>query len=644
MSTAAEKLAALQARRGITAPPERPEFDPDLVPEVEESTYQRTEDDEAVDAVLDRLDIVDAYNRWCGKMVPNVGSKRESIHISCPDPAHKDDHTSAWINLDKQVYYCEPCQHGGDKFDIAAFKFGFPVPGYKEGKNFPELRRAMAEDLGVVFAKGISGEYVAELPPDTGREENSASATGPAESGGVTTESSQIQPEYKPDTPDIEPEKSAEIVQFPQAGDFDDAFIEYPRIDWPAVCNTDGFLAQWMDVTKEDDLPEEFYFWLGMVALGFAIGRDASLEDNPLVHGNLYVCLYGPTGQGKSRSIGNLNRLLNLALPYDHSDPNSTGAYMVPSPGSAEALVDAFSRPIEDPNDPKQTIGYGHVRGLVRFDELSTLIGRASRMGNPMKPMLMEFYDGYAAVEHKTRGMGHVRAEGHFCSTLTTTQPRAIRDLLVQTDVDSGFVNRWIFASGPEKTRVAIGRKQLDIDSCVDPLRDVRGWSANSASTRLKMTTGADQRWAEFFHDELTPVQKQDQSGLFARCDLMLKKVMLLLCADRRRNQIDTELVEDAINVWTYLQRSYKLLSGEIGMGPFEDIRCALRNAIAGHEARHKKPPTMRDILRLVAHRSFQLDLVVRVLEAMVKVEEVQEIKPNANTPGRKTMSYHYVD
>jgi hypothetical protein len=56
---------------------------------------------------------------------------------SCPIPGHADANPSAWVNTEKNVWYCGRCSQGGDVYDLAAFHFGMPVPGYKEGGKFP---------------------------------------------------------------------------------------------------------------------------------------------------------------------------------------------------------------------------------------------------------------------------------------------------------------------------------------------------------------------------------------------------------------------------------------------------------------------------------------------------------------------------
>jgi hypothetical protein len=123
---------------------------PDLIPDPGDP--ERRGDD--LDAFLEPLTTLDAYDRWSSKG-PATGRGRE-LKIRCPNPEHDDAHPSASLNTETDVWCCYVCVNpttggmwGGDKYDIAAWHFGFDVPGYKnEGGAFLALRKEMAKDLG----------------------------------------------------------------------------------------------------------------------------------------------------------------------------------------------------------------------------------------------------------------------------------------------------------------------------------------------------------------------------------------------------------------------------------------------------------------------------------------------------------------
>ena len=116
--------------------------------------------DPEMDAAIESIDIISAYRKWCGKSEPRVGSRTESIKVSCPNPDHPDADPSAWINTEKKTWYCGKCEEGGDVYDLAAIYFGYPRPGYKEGQEFHKLRQQMAEDFGYVVKKVAGGTVI----------------------------------------------------------------------------------------------------------------------------------------------------------------------------------------------------------------------------------------------------------------------------------------------------------------------------------------------------------------------------------------------------------------------------------------------------------------------------------------------------
>lgn len=348
--TLAAKLARIRAEKAArvsAAPPQTPTIvpdrhDADLIPDVPEGAYERTDADREVDRVIDNIGVVEAYVKYIGKMVPKAGRKRESIMVSCPKPEHPDRNPSAWLNSDTDTWFCGTCDEGGDKFDFFAWHFGFPVPGYKEGEHFVALRQKVAEDNGVVTVRDpLSGKA---------RTLTVIEDTDPEPAPLPTTVIEPDEPAVRAPAAPAEPtsDSPATVTSIPTAltWEDEDEIIDYPTVNWRTLAPTGTFLHEWMEQTSKDDLPDEFYFWLGMQALGFAIGRETELGDNPHVRGNLFLCLYGGTGMGKSRATGHLTRLLREALPYDHEDTTNTGTYLMPSPGSAEALVDGFSKPV----------------------------------------------------------------------------------------------------------------------------------------------------------------------------------------------------------------------------------------------------------------------------------------------------------
>ena len=608
MSSLAERVAALKAdnERRFGKPDAEPEYDPAVIPEIE--PVHRTPEDDDIDRILSDVDILDAYRRWCGKMEPHVGSgQRESVMVSCPNPAHPDKNPSAWINLDKDTYFCGGCQEGGDKFTIAGLKYGLDPK-----TQFPALRKQMAEDLGYTIRRTIGGATVAEPSTNGG--------------GGATVEvplAEWSQPSEAlsaplPSSTNPQPEAEAEEI--------DTSLYDDLCIPWRDFLSTDTFLGRWMETCSVSDLPEEYYFWEGLLALGLAVGHDAVLQDYPTVKANLFVCLFGPTGIGKSKAMVPLTELLEEALPFDPDDLSNKGALLAPIPGSPEAMIDLFSKKEYDPADPKKIVDYHEVRGLLRFNELSVLTERAARTGSDLKGQLMELYDAYHSIALRSRTAGYVKADHPFCSFVTSTQPDAIRDLVKDTDVVSGFLNRWVFAAGRFKPLRWMGNNKISVSHLVDPLRSIRSW-ASSGHREIIFSTDALTRSKEFFRKELEPLKMGGGPPLLSRMDLLLKKIMLLLTINNKNMMITEETVEQVEKLLPYLKLTYGMLDRGINQG---GIFNECQDVIERHLKNHPEGMTPRD-LQMNMPRRFARDLIMRSLKTMLEFKMVEEFRDGSD-------------
>lgn len=593
--------------------PSEPTHDADLVPE---TPYDRSEQDKELDRVIDGISIVDAYSRWCGKSEVKVrGNQTEGIKVSCPIPGHTDRNPSAWLNTDKGTWFCGACQVGGDQYDLAAFHFG--ITDYKTGANFHELRRQMAGSLGYTFVTGPGISHPIPVPP----------SDAPSEAGESPSETEADGP-------------AATVTPLHPEDEDDDFEIEFPTLDWRSIVEPHTFLDEYMRCTWMDDVPEEYHFWNGLIAIGLACGREVELFDRIPILGNLFVCLLGNTGDGKSRSFTHLRKLLVQALPHKWDDPTSKGAHIVGSPASAEVLIHNFSKPVADPVDPKKIAYYAPVRGLIDFNELSALVGRTARQGNVLKPTLMEFYDGSGIITTSSMTTGKKEAWAPFASAFTTTQPRSLRDLMKRSDVDSGFLNRWIFASGRQKQRIAVGGAVIDITPAVKPLQDILGWTG--FGKRITWDEEAVTLFTEFFHTKIYPLQREDDAGLLTRLDLTLKKLILLFTANQKLDSVPKEMVEKVIAMFNYLVAAYEIPATHAG----SSIQIEVRDELLRHIKRFTeagKAITYREINHCIKRKKYPPDLVHKMLKILAEMGEIHAEAVNTGKVGRPTVRYKYV-
>lgn len=638
----AKKAAEEAAKKAAEAPPTPSfDFDDDLVPAEE---YERSEEDREMDRIIAGIGILEAYARWCGKSQPKVKrGSTDGIHVSCPVPGHVDRNPSAWVNIEKNTWFCGACQIGGDAHDIAAYHYGYPVPGYKEGALFHKLRKQMAEDFGYIFYTHPGGvtEIIEPEPEDV--KSDTTDKSDKADTSDTPPPVLSIVPSEPTIIATDSSDDATEARVFELWSDESDE-IDIPSLDWRSILPEDTFLRTYMNCTIPDLLTEEFHFWNAMVALGFALGRDAGIAGNPPIYGNLFVCILADTGSGKTRSQIHLRNLMKIVLPYDHEDEKNKGVKRVNSPGSGEVLIQHFMKPVYDPANPKRIAYYAPVKGLITYSELSGLAARRSRVGSSIDQTLIDLHDGFMEVESSAITTGVKIAEDVFASAITSTQPRALNELVQRRDVDSGFINRWVFVTGPEKQRPAIDKVIVDITPAIKPLERIKGWAGVLASTGEHITwhPEAEAMMDDFYIHTIRPAQKIG-GDLFARLDLLMKKIALLLSANKLEKEISPQTMTEAISMYDYLMRCYGIPSAQIGNTLQYEISEAILNFARKQFERDKGAVTLRQINRALSRRKYPNDLLLKCCDNLVKLGQLEILPTRKGSVGRPTVRYQYV-
>lgn len=560
-----------------------------------------------IDEILDKVGIVEAYNKWCGKSKVSIRSgQTESIKVRCPIPGHVDNRPDAWLNTDKNLWHCGPCEQGGDKYIIAAYHFGMSVPGYKA--EFPKLKRLMAESLGWVYVPQPGKKDPILYKPDTVAE---AIELGVEKLASVTM---------------INADAAAMIPEPP---------IKQLKLDWREVTETDTFLDVYMRQCIIDDAAEEFHFFNALMTIGLAVGRDVKLYDSSSVYANLLVCLLGKTGDRKSRSFAHTKRLLARALHFESGDDFPTGVQYSGNVASGEALINIFQKPVYDPVNPKIITTYAPIRGLVNFEEFSALAARASRPGNTLKDTIISFYDADPYISTSSMTHKTVTATEAFCSIFATTQPESLKGLMTQSDTTSGFLNRWIFVSGTSKRIVAIGGEIIDIEPCVAPLQDIHGWKPPHGT--ITWSEDAAKLFTLHFHTKIEPAK--DEQPMLARLDLLEKKLILLLCINGKHAVVTEDIVKRVISMHEYLVETYATPAAQAGMREENEIVAEIKRQVERITSKNSNGATWSSLTRALVAKNWPDELVRRKWEQLIKFGEIEE-QPRAAKTGRPTQFF----
>lgn len=575
-----------------------PEFDQDLIPEEDHDAERFAQERLEISAVLDRINIVDAYNKYTNKQHCEPGGKRESIVVRCPFPWHADEHPSAWLTLDKGdggVGNCGTCG-GFDKYDIAAAFYGFDVPGYKEGANYPRLRQQMAEGLGYTVMVQGKVEWLVKSQPTT--------------------------PSNEPTTPNQSP-----LDESPE-------YLHPEFLDWQILpfITPGTFMHTWMTETSRAHQPEEFYLFAGFAALGLAVGNKVQLDDETRVRPNTMICLVGGTGTGKSRSVHQLRELLHEALPF-HED-TAAGVRWIHSPGSGEDLVNQMIYTTTD--SVTKDVTYHPVRGLFYEDEFEALMARVNRAHSTMRGYLMRFFDSQTPVSKSSQTHGTAIAKEHYMQMLTTTQPKRLSALLTEGDASSGFLNRWLFPFGTEKFRPAISDVRIDVKPAAKLLQMIRAWSSPERLVHLDFDPVTVALWNKFVQSKIRPLEATDDV-LVARIELQCKKLLLLMAINDKSTTVLESHIRSLMLMFPYLKHCYGFVEKTIGITKLEECVEAVRKYFETHP---NDDITMRVLAKQSGAHKFDTADRAKATELLEKTGEIMQVPTPRN---HHTIKWRYV-
>lgn len=608
---AAEAAAKQQEQQDLTQWEE-------FIPDIELDSPGLSKAEIALDEFMRLIPITEAYQRWGGKSTVSA-SKRE-VKARCPNPEHEDKEPTFVMNTDKNVFNCFKCG-GGDIYDIAAWHKGFPVPGYKDPAYFRDLKASIAADYGMQIDRSLAGTetlYKAEIQPEVPETAPPSQIANEPSQHGTSVLYTPQGAGHVEDSVDLSPPRSHEAI------------------DWRAILPQNTFMRAYMESVTTDTCPEEYHFWLGLLGLGMAVGRNVTLAERSPVKPNLYVCVTGPSGTGKSRAKGNILKLLRDNIPYKKDDYAAQGGRILSDASSGEIVVRYLQHDILDVNG-KPTGQHAPVRLLLETEELADIITKSGRLGNSLKGVMSRLYDGHETIESNSMANA-LSAIMPFGSAVTSTQNKAIRDLLSKKDDNSGFLNRWIFATGVPKPPLHIDRTTLDLTRAGGLIRLIHGDAENPYS--VNWDNSADEMWKEAFEKEVVPRKSSVDTSILERLDLTMKKIFLLLAINKRQKLVTVETVKEGMTIFPYLLESYGIIEHQLAATEIGDDQDFVLRTIERLTTQGKSA-TANSIYKAAKHRIPDVGTVRKMLENFCAMGVVMEIpKPSSAAGGRPTKVY----
>ena len=662
------RLAALRAQHGGSVPAQAPtQTAPAAQGPVTHAPVSGETADDGAKRELRNLPLLSIYRNWFRPASERVGGGGE-VNLSCFNTdfhSGGDVNPQFGINTVKNTYYCHACQVTGDIIDLTAVYHGFANHDWKcpDNQVHVAVKEAGTELLGMDFRKTPAGwQRVPDFVP-SGAVSTTPVAASPASGvpvGVQMTSASALGPMAPAKLPAGHvgagifqggPARPTTTNELPAGIDLPeptvtgrDEFAGGIELNWREMVPEDTPLFRYLDVVCRDDSPEEYHFWNFMVLIGLILGKDVGLVDAEIVYGNLLVCIVGQTGVGKSRSERHLAKLINSVMPFDDTLDASKGIKIVSGSGSGEYMMREFQHFTPDPRSTAKIkfpdIPHPGIRGLVKWSELSEMVGKSSGTGSTVKEKVMELYDASGDIQYGSLAHGKTVVKNPFGSVITTTQPESIRRLLSRDQVTSGFLNRWIFASGVPKIIHPRG-------SLIDPtvskadLLLLREW-ANSKSVQGRgfqdIEVDAGEVYDEFIVNNLAKLKRSDP--IYARVDLLFKKLTLLLSANMLESAVSTSTVNQAIKLFDYVIRCYESFGAAMAHSEISELQEEILERLDQKIKKTGEGVSGYDIVQSFK-RKHDSETVRKALRELEELGRIFIASPPRPGPGRKPKLYY---
>lgn len=153
----------------------------DTLDEVDDEAAREAQEDSYMRSVVDRLDVVRAYELFAGKgPVDGKEDGSGNIFVRCPTPDHVDNNPSAQVQPSTNKWVCHACGIGGDPIALVGAVLG---RDYRNNRDYMEITKEICRELGEEFWVDSFGRDHIFLP--------------------VRDDSSSPEPEKAPETPEI---------------------------------------------------------------------------------------------------------------------------------------------------------------------------------------------------------------------------------------------------------------------------------------------------------------------------------------------------------------------------------------------------------------------------------------------------------
>jgi hypothetical protein len=313
-----------------------------------------------------------------------------------------------------------------------------------------------------------------------------------------------------------------------------------------------GFISRILEITKESESPERYYYWSALSSISAVVRKNVYLNRGNLytLYPNLYVFLIGPSGIRKGPPVALAKKLVNRVQ----------NTRVLSGRGSIQAFIKELATAYHMPDNSIIT----DASGFLVSGELGAFL-----VEDPAAYVLLtDLYDTQYNEEWKNyiKGTGTDKLKNVYLTLLGASNEVFLHDSVPKNVVGGGFIARTMVVVEEKKRRVNSliydvkgsidymsedgndSEDVIDIKQSVEWLRQLANLSG-----QFRMTPEAA-KFADKWYKELNARQEKakekDRMGLFERLlDHALKVSMLISLSNKLELIIEEQDMKEAVAV-----------------------------------------------------------------------------------------------
>lgn len=297
-----------------------------------------------------------------------------------------------------------------------------------------------------------------------------------------------------------------------------------------------GFIDDYMEMSKEQESPRNYFYWSALTALSAIKKRDVYIERYSFrTYPNIFVLLVGDSGLRKGAPIAAAKELVSVV--------NNTR--IISGRSSVQGIISALGTAYTTPEGKTITKAYGYISS----SEFSSSIVR----DQDALTILTDLFDScYHDKWVDTLRSGKVELHEPSITLLAGINPTLFEDYISPTAISGGFIGRLFLVFETEKANInALLRPpkvKYNKEHLIEQLKRI-------AEVKGEMILTEEAKvFYETWYAEFEAIRKQkkvkDKTGSINRIGENVLKISILLSLSRQADvEIIPEDIENAIKV-----------------------------------------------------------------------------------------------